>query len=206
MNLLCQKVCFQNPFVVCIVRISDRYLSRKEPVRGVSPGENGRPIQNGLLLSAGLTEEVLYLTKLLSKSKWKHLFQLLVTFFVILTWKCSIETVAASSSTFIPYFSFFFSSRPSRATRNCCVLLSSVLKVCQLVHQGEDHLSLSSSLDSLGETEWKLSGSSCIEKSTNSFPSRNNQLFRHLGSHYHVFSHDKVKRGFSQHALKPSCS
>lgn len=27
--------------------------------------------------------------KLLSKSKWKHLFQLLVTFFVILTWKCS---------------------------------------------------------------------------------------------------------------------
>lgn len=89
MNLLCQKVCFQNPFVVCIVRISDRYLSRKEPVRGVSPGENGRPIQNGLLLSVSLTEEVLCWTKLLSKSKWKHLFQLLVTFFVILTWKCS---------------------------------------------------------------------------------------------------------------------
>lgn len=89
MNLLCQKVCFQNPFVVCIVRISDRYLSRKEPVWGVSPGENGRPIQNGLLLSVSLTEEVLCLTKLLSKSKWKYLFQLLVTFFVILTWKCS---------------------------------------------------------------------------------------------------------------------
>lgn len=89
MNLLCQKACFQNPFVVCIVRISDRYLSRKEPVPGVSPGENGRPIQNGLLLSVGLTEEVLCLTKLLSKSKWKHLFQLLVTFFVILTRKRS---------------------------------------------------------------------------------------------------------------------
>lgn len=120
----------------------------------------------------------------------------ILCYFNMEAFSSSNETVAASSSTFIPYFSSFFfsSSRPSRATRNCCVLLSSVLKVCQLVHQGEDHLSLSSSLDSLGETEWKLSGSSCIEKSTNSFPSGNNQLFATWG-HITMFFHTIRSRG-----------
>lgn len=64
----------KTPSVVCIVRISDGYLSRRKPVGGISRGGNGRPVQNGLLLSVSLTEEVPCLTKTLVKVKAKTSF------------------------------------------------------------------------------------------------------------------------------------